>query len=367
MKTLRLPAAALALALAAPLSAQGPRPEPDLTIDAAARTAVIDNVLRELNQAYVFPEKAREMETAIRQRQRRREYDALTGARAFADSLTAHLQAVSRDKHLRVRFSPEPIPVPDSTRRATPEERERQRENGRITNYGFEKVERLQGNVAYLELRGFQDTEAGSETAVAAMNFVSNADALIIDLRRNGGGSPAMVQLVSSYLFDEPTHLNSLYFRPADSTDQFWTLPHVPGRRLGGSKPIFVLTSDRTFSAAEEFTYNLQTRGRATVVGDTTGGGAHPGGMRRLHQHFAAFIPSGRAINPVTGTNWEGTGVRPDVAVPTDQALETAYVAALERILAGTTDPQRRRQLEDVLAEQRRKLEELRARPRTGG
>ncbi|HEU4456182.1 MAG TPA: S41 family peptidase, partial [Longimicrobium sp.] len=308
-------AAAVVACGAAPLSAQAPQPEPDRPIDAATRAAVVENVIAALDRAYVFPEKAREMGAALRQRMRRREYDGIAGSRAFADTLTSHLQAVSRDLHLRVRYSPEPLPPEDTVeRRETPEDLARRRDRARLTNFGFEKVERLPGNVGYLEIRGFMDPGVGSETAVAAMNFLANTDALIIDLRRNGGGSPGMVQLVSSYLFDEPTHLNSLYFRPTDRTDQFWTLPHVPGRRFGQEKPIYVLTSRRTFSAAEEFTYNLQNLERATVVGDTTGGGAHPGGVRRVGDHFGVFVPSGRAINPVSNTNWEGTGVRPDVA-----------------------------------------------------
>jgi retinol-binding protein 3 len=185
---------------------------------------------------------------------------------------------------------------------------------------------------------------------------------LIVDLRQNTGGNPDMVQFLTSYLFGgEPVHLNSLYWRPRDSTDQFWTMPYVPGRRFGPDKKVYVLTSDRTFSAAEEFTYNLQTRQRATVVGDTTGGGAHPGGPRRVSEHFGVWVPSGRAINPVTSTNWEGTGVRPDVPVPTDQALQVAYVAALRDILASLADEQRRPGLERLIADQQKKLDDMRA------
>lgn len=360
MKRVTFLVAALALGAAFPLAAQ--RPLPDRPLDAATRQGVIDAVAKALNDQYIFADRAREMETSIRQRARRGEYDALTGSRAFADSLTAHLQAVSRDRHLRVRFSPEPIPE----RRGGPpsaEEIARFRDEARITNHGFQKVERLAGNVGYLDMSGFADPEEAGETAAAAMTFLAGTDALIIDLRRNGGGSPRMVALVSSYLVDEPTHLTSMYWRVGDRTDQFWTVPYVPGRRFGGNKPVYVLTSDRTFSAAEDFAYNLQNLKRATVVGDTTGGGAHPGGTVRLHEHFDAFIPRGRSVSPITGSNWEGTGIRPDLPVPADHALQTAYVAALETVVAGLSDGERKALVGERLAEERRKLEEMRARP----
>ena len=186
----------------------------------------------------------------------------------------------------------------------------------------------------------FHPTDFGAgETATAAMSFVANTDALIIDLRENGGGSPDMVALVCSYLFGaHPVHLNDLYFRPENSTHQWWTLPYVPGQRYE-NKPVYVLTSKRTFSAAEEFTYNLKSLKRATIVGETTGGGAHPGGPRRINEHFTMFLPSGRAINPVTKTNWEGTGVAPDVSVSAEKALNTAYLAALKTIARNLTQP----------------------------
>lgn len=361
-------AAALAALGAVLLSAQAqqsrprPEPEPDRPIDAASRAALVENVISVLDREYVYPEKAREMGAALRQRMRRREYDAVTSSRAFADSLTSHLQAVSRDRHLGVRFSPEPPPPQDAGEPdETPEQLAQWRERSRVNNFGFEKVERLPGNVGYLEILGFDDPSIGTETAAAAMSFLANTDALIIDLRRNGGGTTDMVPLVSTYLFDRPTHLNSIYSRPTDSTEEFWTLPRVPGQRFGGEKPVYVLTSRRTFSAAEEFANNLKNLKRATIVGDTTGGGAHPGDTRRVGDHFIIFVPTGRAINPVTNTNWEGTGVHPDVAVPPAHALQTAYVDALGKVLEKTTDPDTRRQLQNVIAAERGKLDQMRA------
>jgi retinol-binding protein 3 len=325
-------------------AAQQPPPGPDMTIDAATRSAVIDGALKALNAAYVFPEVAAKMERAIRDRQEKKEYDTVTSARAFADALTAHLQEVSRDKHLRLMYSANalpPQPPPDA--RPSPEEIERQQERARgqmaLINFGFEKVERLAGNIGYLDLRGFLPPMLVGETAAAAMTFLANTDAVIIDMRQNGGGSPETVALVTTYLFGpQPVHLNDIYNRPSNTTRQFWTLPYVPGKRLAG-KDVYVLTSSFTFSGGEEFAYNLKQLKRATIVGEVTGGGANPGGGRRLTDHFGINVPSGRAINPISKTNWEGVGVEPDVKVPAAKALATAHLLALEKRAGSVTDP----------------------------
>ena len=343
----------LSLAVAAPaaVAAQGGT-QPAMTVDAAMRRQVIDGVLARLKEAYVFPDTALAMERAIQGRVRRGEYDRITGATVLAESLTAHLQAVSQDRHLRVRYVANGVPErrddgPD------PEEDARARAFGQRMNFGFERVERLPGNIGYLELRSFGFNEEWiAAAAAAAFDFLANTDALIIDLRRNGGGSPAMVAFVSTYLFGPDTvHLNSLYWRPGNRTDHFYTRKTVPGARYGPDRPVYVLTSRRTFSGAEEFAYNLQTRQRATIVGDTTGGGAHPGGPQRVTDHFAVWVPSGRAINPITKTNWERVGVRPDVAVPSDRALPAAQRAALQGLIARASDPEWKRRLEETLAE----------------
>jgi len=327
----RVSLAAVWLAVAVPpVLAQGSNPA-DMTVDAATRRQVIDGVLARLTEAYVFPDTAVAMERAIRDRVRRGEYERITSAQALADSLTAHLQAVSQDRHLRVRYSDEPLPRLDAQPGRTPEMEARARAFGRQVNFGFERVERLPGNVGYLEVRSFGFEPAWIEdVAAAAFTFLANTDALIIDVRRNGGGTPGMVAFVSSYLFGaDSVHLNSLYWRPGNRTEHFYTRTRVPGVRYGPDRPVYVLTSRRTFSGAEEFAYNLQTRQRAVIVGDTTGGGAHPGGMQRVTDHFGVWVPTGRAINPITKTNWERVGVRPDLAVPSDQALRAAQLAAL--------------------------------------
>lgn len=342
-----------ALILALPLAAQDRDQPADRTIDAAERRVVIDGVIDRLKQAYVFPDTALAMERAIRARLRRGEYVRITSGRALAESLTAHLQAVSRDRHLRVRHRAEPFPMEANQDGPNPEERERARAFGRTVNFGFERVERLAGNVGYLEIRGFGfDTADVRDVAATAFTFIGNTDALIIDVRRNGGGSPHMVAQVSSYLFGpDSVHLNSLYWRPGNRTDAFYTRARVPGTRYGPDKPVYVLTSRNTFSGAEEFAYNLQSLKRATIVGDTTGGGAHPGGIRRVTDHFAVWVPSGRAINPITKTNWERVGVRPDVAVASVQALHSAHLAALRGLRSHATDPERLQALDRAIAD----------------
>ncbi|MEW5915659.1 MAG: S41 family peptidase [Gemmatimonadota bacterium] len=312
-------------------AAAQPRPARDTTIDVATRTQIVETLIARLDAGYVFPDKATEMGRDLRARLARGDYANVTSAVGFADSLTAHLQSVSHDKHLRVRYGDQ------QPQRPSAEEMAERRERMRADNYGIGKPERLEGNVAYLELRTFGiGPEVMGAAMSEAMSAVADAAALIIDVRNNGGGSPFAVAFASSYLFGpDSVHLNSLYFRPADRTDHFWTRSSVPGKRFGPDKPVYVLTSRRTFSAAEEFTYNLQSLKRATIVGDTTGGGAHPGGGQQLNDRFMVFVPSGRAINPITKTNWEGTGVRPDIAVPSQEAKEAAHRAALQRLKGG--------------------------------
>ena len=315
----------------------------DLILNETIRSEVIHGILQVLNESYVFPDVAQKMEQAIRERQKRKEYDTVTSGRLLVKLLNQHLREVNPDKHLRIGLFGNNVP-PGLFREfgapLTPDEIAQERRELARSNFGFHQVQRLAGNIGYLELRAFHRPEVMSETAIAAMNFLANSDAVIIDLRQNRGGSAATVALISSYLFGpKPVHLNDLYWRPTGETHQWWTLPYVPGRRLHG-KDVYVLTSSRTFSAAEEFAYNLKALERATIVGETTAGGAHPAMNRLVHGHFWVRVPVGRAINPVTKKNWEGTGVEPDVDVPADEALRTAHLMALEKAEARVSQDQ---------------------------
>lgn len=205
-------------------------------------------------------------------------------------------------------------------------------------NCAFSKAERLPGNVGYLKLDAFEDPDICGPVVAAAMTFIAHTDALIFDLRENHGGNPAMVQLITSYLFAEPTHINDMLYQHDGATQQYWTLPSVAGPRYL-DKPVYVLTSGQTFSGGEEFTYDLQTQKRATIVGETTGGGAHPVEGMPAGAHFTIAVPVGRPINPVTKKDWEGTGVVPDVKTTAAAALDAARLLAQKKIADGNNFP----------------------------
>lgn len=309
----------------------------NFTLDAATRVEVINTALADLNEFYVSPDVAAQMSDAIGARQKRGEYDSITDGDAFAAKLTDHLRDVSHDKHLRVDFSPVPLPKEVST--PDPKAEAEFRKQMERANCGFDKLEILPGNIGYVKFDFFADPSVCAPTVIAAMNFLANTDAIIFDLRENGGGDPEMVTFICSYLFDQPTHLNDLWTRKGDTTEQFWTLPYVSGKRLA-AQPAFVLTSHRTFSGGEEFTYDLQQQKRATIVGEVTGGGAHPVAGHRIDDHFTIGVPFATAINPVTHTSWEGTGVTPDVKVPAADALLTAQSLATKTPTAKPSPPQ---------------------------
>jgi hypothetical protein len=299
------------------------------SIDAATRARVIDAAVAKINEFYVFPDVAKKMGLAVQGRAKRGEYNSVTDGKAFANLLTEHFRDVSHDKHLFVTFSPQRLPEESSS--PSPDAVARFRAAMQEANCGFEKVEHLSGNIGYLKFNFFADPEVCGGTAIAAMNFLANVDALIFDLRQNGGGDPKMVALISTYLFAAPTHLNDLWERKSGETHQYWTLPYVPGKHLP-TVPVFVLTSHDTFSGGEEFSNNLKVLKRATIVGEVTGGGAHPVTGHRIDDHFTIGIPFARAINPATKTNWEGVGVEPDIKVPAADALTTAQDLASKEV-----------------------------------
>ncbi|MEV5484399.1 MULTISPECIES: S41 family peptidase [Streptomyces] len=286
---------------------------------------IIDLALDRIVTGYVFPQRAVEIDQAIRARLASGAYDGLSGA-AFCAAVTAHLQEVCPDKHLRLLWQDEPR-VTESA----------QEDAGRAAflalmraeNHGIRRCEQLDGNIGYLDVRWMADAGEGARAIGAAMELVAHTRALLLDLRECRGGSPAGAAMWCSYFFpDDQVHLNDFYERSTDSTRQYWTLSHLPAPRYL-YRPVYVLTSTTTFSGGEDVAYTLQAYERAEVIGETTRGGAHPTERYPVTEHITVTVPTARTTNAVTGTNWEGVGVQPDRDVPADTAFEVAYKEAL--------------------------------------
>jgi hypothetical protein len=308
--------------------------ETEILINAAEKKQVVDSIAKFMTDKYVFPDKGKEMGGLVSKNLNEGKYKDITNHREFADKLSEDLLTINNDRHIGVLYMPERIAMikkaeEDDDNKELEEFEKRQSE---YSNFYFKEIKILPGNVGYLKFNGFMDASVAGPTAVAAMNFLAHTDALIIDLRDNGGGSPSLIQLITTYFFEDTEHLNSFYIREGDKTKQFWTLTHVSGERLTETD-LYVLTSNYTFSGAEEFTYNLKNMKRATIVGETTGGGAHPVAGHIINDNYIIRIPFGKAINPITKTNWEGTGVEPHVKTTKDEAMETAYMLALDSLL----------------------------------
>ncbi len=314
------------------LSAEFVAQQENKFISSAEKKEVVDSVALFMENYYVFPDKGKEIADYIKNRFEDDEYEEINDPLEFSGKITKDLRAINNDRHISLIYAPDMIKRIKESQAAKNDDFDKyELELSRKRNFGFEEVKILDGNIGYLKLNSFDDAGEAGETAIAAMNFFAYADAIIFDLRNNGGGSPSMIQLISSYLFDEPVHLNSFYIRKGERTKQFWTQANVTGRKMTNAD-VYVLTSGYTFSAAEEFTYNLKNMERATIIGETTGGGAHPVSGYYVNDNFRVIIPFGKAVNPVTKSNWEGTGITPHVEVSRDKALITAHIKALEKL-----------------------------------
>ena len=324
----------------APSLAQTNQPE-DKTITPKIQLEIIDSVSQALNQIYVFPDDAKKMEKFIRKQYKDKKYKDITSLREYTEKLTEDLHTINPDKHLRIIYVSDEMVASIQNDTLTDDAKQQYLIESRRENFGFNELKRLEGNIGYIDFNRFSDTKEAGMTAIAAMNFLAYTDAIIFDLRQNGGGSPSMIQLMMSYLFEEPVHLNSFYVRQTDSIHQFWTQTFVQGPRMT-DVDVFVLTSSYTFSAAEEFTYDIKNLERGTIIGETTGGGAHPNDRKAfVNLNIGMSLPFGKAINPISGTNWEGTGITPDIEVPADKALDTAHLEALKKLKEKTTDEDR--------------------------
>ena len=349
-----LPLALLsALLLGNPLSAALPAAaaagDPARTVAAAAAD--------DLERDYVLPTPGRAAAELLRRNAAAGGYDGLREAE-LAARLSADLAPVLHDKHVRVRWSPDRNPPAGASGGAPSAEElaagaRREREGG----YGLGRVAHLPGNVGYIEVRGFASAPETDAVLDAAVNAVASSDAIVLDLRRNHGGDPHAVARLVSHFVEPKTHLNDFLGRGDGAAARIESSTYseaVPGPRVAA--PLYVLTSGETFSGGEECAYDLQALERGTLIGAVTGGGANPGGVERIDDHFGIFVPTERARNPITHANWEGVGVRPDRALAPERALATAYAAALDARLA---DPALARSLRERLAALRTTLDTL--------
>jgi C-terminal processing protease CtpA/Prc len=315
---------------------------------------IIDKLIILLEDNYIFPEKGKEIGVNLLKRLNDGNYRKLSDPQSFARQITFDLQYLSHDKHLSIEYDPQRVKElrtekSNPTKEEVKEIEKRRYEKQRRNNFGFRKVEILEGNIGYLDLRFFRSTNYAANVAVGALNFLSNSDAIIIDLRNNYGGGASMYLLLISYFFDSNMiHLSDIKNRLSNSTKQFWTLPYIPGKRLP-DLDLYILTSNRTFSAAEQFTYDLQCLKRAVIVGQPTGGGAHMATRLIINDDFYVFMPFAGAINPITKTNWENVGVKPDVEVEEEKVFDTAYILALKNLEKKTDDQNWKEKLSSLI------------------
>jgi len=321
----------------------------DMPLNASARAAVVQALATEMNANYIELAVAKRVGRAIARKNAEGGYASAAGAQAFSAALTKDLRAFSGDLHFKAKFDErfrERSSAADAPTRA---EEDDEGVQSIRSGYGIEKIEHLPGNVGYIDLRDFGPAELVGPAYTAAMSLMAGADALILDLRLNHGGRPDSVAQLMSHFFPhgDKRHLNDIYDRPTNTTREFWTLPSVAERYR---KPVYVLTSARTGSGGEECAYDFQTQKRATLVGETTLGAANPVRLFSVGHGIVVAIPVARSINPVTRTSWEHVGVKPDIAVPAGQALQTAHVAILRKLASSAKDDNERAKLQRVLA-----------------
>jgi len=323
------------------------------TAHAQLTKETVQQHIRELPQTvtdnYVYPAIAKKAKQYVLTLQEKGAYDTIQKGERLAAALTRDLQAITHDLHLRVFYSPTVLPKQENSNGPSPEEIEGFKQMLKGANYGIKEKSVLEGNIGYLNITMFAPLDFCADSLTAAVQAVINTDALIIDLRECGGSmDPDAIPFFSGYFFDRPTHLNDLYFRNTGDTTQYWSYGWVPGKKYG-NKPIYILTSGRTFSGAEEIAYDYKNLKRAILVGEQTKGGANPGGDMRVNDHFGVFVPNGCAINPITKTNWEGVGVTPDTVISAMKALHKAQLMAVQHLWQQANTPEKKKSLQEAL------------------
>ena len=305
--------------------------------------ALIDSLNMALNRTYIFPDKSKAIADYLRKQVKQKAYKPITDPAKLAIAIQEDMNSIHRDPHLSIYYEP-PFEAELRKPRQGPVIDTMAIHQERANNFSFTQVQILNGNIGYIEFTGFSGfIKEAKPTIAAAFRFLSNTDAIVIDLRKNGGGSPWMVKHIGSYLVSKRMRMNDIYERRLDKTVEFWADPSEADS-MNLTIPLYILTSRETFSAAEDFAYAMQATKRAIIVGDTTGGGAHPTGPVPLGQGFVANIPLARSINYITNTDWEGTGVIPDNPCHRDQALVKAQeLIFTEKMKTAKTDEERQR------------------------
>ncbi len=309
----------------------------DFTIGAKERVAIIDTIIVKFNELYVFPKIAKTWEIHLRNKLENKEYDDISNLSEFTNQLMKDMLSIHNDRHLAILVYNEQRDL-GNDEEAFDEWWDSYVKTAKFNNYGFHKMERLPGNIGYLELNYMDRLELCEETATAAMSYLSNSKAIIIDLSKNPGGRQLIVQFLMSYFFNTSIHYETEIERLKGTTTEWWTLAEVPGKQMPNI-PLYILTSFDTGSGAETMAYTLKHSKRATIIGDTTAGAAHKTHDHSFPElHITLAIPDGNHISIFTGTDWEGTGVIPHIPVSREKALDVAWSMALDSLIKMETN-----------------------------
>lgn len=285
---------------------------------------VIKDILEKVKDHYVDKDLFKKLDTEFQLKN----FESLS-EKKFAEELTKQLRTISNDQHFFVKYLENFKPEIQKNTKETIKENNF---HNSLENFGFENVQRLEGNIGYINFKGFAEPNSSSKTLEAAMNFVANTNSLIIDLRENRGGDNGMLLLFCSYFFKEKTNLYTTYIRDKEKIEQNTTLSKVSGQKYL-NKRVYILTSKQTFSAAEGLAYFLKAYQLAQVIGENTGGAANPVDDFIIENKYLLLVPTGKITAAITGSNWEHVGVAPDVKTTSEKAFKAAHILALKNVL----------------------------------